>query len=242
MKTKKHPRKQLGNFSKLFFQIGIALSLFIIYLLIEHKTFEKEYATSLGDVTLVNELEEEIPIVEMKNLPPPPKTPAIVQQITVVEDDLKIEETIVETTETDETQAVIVVPQEITEIEEEEVVVEDVPFMTIQNVPIFPGCEGNNEELKKCFSQKIQFYFSKYFNAGLANELGLSEDKKKLFVVFRIDQKGTIGNVRARGPHPVLEKEVIKIINDLPQMRPGKQNGKAVPVSYSIPITFQVVL
>jgi protein TonB len=155
MKTKKHPRKQLGNFSKLFFQIGIALSLFIIYLLIEHKTFEKEYANSLGDVTLVNELEEEIPIVEMKNLPLPPKTPAIVQQITVVEDDLKIEETIVETTETDETQAVTVVPQEITEIEEEEVVVEDVPFMTIQNVPIFPGCEGNNEELKKCFSQKI---------------------------------------------------------------------------------------
>ena len=191
---------------------------------------------------MVNELEEEIPIVEMKNLPLPPKTPAIMQQITVVEDDLKIEETIVETTETDETQAVIVVPQEITEIEEEEVVVEDVPFMTIQNVPIFPGCEGNNEELKKCFSQKIQFYFSKYFNAGLANELGFSEDKKKLFVVFRIDQKGTIGNVRARGPHPVLEKEVIKIINDLPQMKPGKQNGKAVPVSYSIPITFQVML
>ncbi|WP_438977582.1 energy transducer TonB, partial [Polaribacter sp.] len=41
---------------------------------------------------------------------------------------------------------------------------------------------------------------------------------------------------------PVLEKEVIKIINDLPQMKPGKQNGKAVPVSYSIPITFQVML
>lgn len=242
MDIKKSPKKQLNNFSKIFFQIGVVLSLFIIHILIEHKTFEKEYSNSLGNLTLVDELEEDIPIVEMKNLPPPSKTPSVVEQIKVVEDDLKVEETIVESTETDESQAVIVVPQEITEIEEEEVVVEDVPFMLIQNVPIFPGCKGNNNELKKCFSQKVQIHFSKNFDAGLANELGLSEGKKKLFVVFRIDQKGNIGSIKARGPHPTLEKEVVKIISSLPQMKPGKQGGEAVPVSYSIPITFQVVL
>lgn len=242
MEAKKNPRKQLENFSKLFFQLGIVLTLFVIHLLVEHKTFEKDYSNSLGDTTLIDELEEDIPIVEMKDLPPPPKTPAVVEQIKVVEDDLKIEETIVETTETDENQAVVVAPQEITEIEEEEVVVEDVPFVLIQNVPIFPGCKGNNEELKNCFSQKVQQHFSKNFNPNLANELGLSEGKKKLYVVFRIDQKGNIGNIKCRGPHPVLEKEVIKIISDLPQMKPGKQRGIPVPVKYSIPITFQVVI
>lgn len=242
MEIKKNPKLQLENFSRIFFQIGIVLTLFIIHISMEHKTYENEHHSSLGDLTLVNELEEEIPIIEIKDLPPPPKTPAVVEQIKVVEDDLKIEETIVESTETDESQAVVVVPQQIEEIEEVEEVVEDVPFMMIQDVPIFPGCKGNNDQLKKCFSQKVQMHFAKNFNAGLANELGLSEGKKKLFVVFRIDQKGVIGDIRSRGPHPVLEQEVVKIISTLPQMKPGKQRGVAVPVRYSIPITFQVVL
>ncbi|NVJ89432.1 MAG: energy transducer TonB [Flavobacteriaceae bacterium] len=243
MKTKKNPRQQLENFSKIFFQIGIVLTLFILHVLIEHKTYEKEYSNSLKNVAMVDELQEDIPIVEMKDLkPPPPKTPTVVEQIKVVEDDLKIEETIVESTETDENEAVIITEQEIVEEEEEEVIVEDIPFVLIQDVPVFPGCEGNNSQLKKCFSQKVQEYFLKNFNTGLANELGLRAGKKKLFVVFRIDKDGFIKNVKSRGPHPLLEKEVVKIISGLPQMKPGKQRGIAVSVSYSIPITFQVVL
>ena len=242
MEIKKNPKLKLENFSRIFFQIGMVLTLFIIHVLVEHKTYEKEQYNSLGDLALVNEFEEEIPIVEIKDLPPPPKTPAVVEQIKIVEDDLKIEETIVETTETDESMAVVAVVQEIEEIEEVEEVVEDVPFMMIQDVPIFPGCKGTNEQLKKCFSQKVQRHFAKNFNSGLANELGLSEGKKKLFVVFRIDQKGFIGDIKSRGPHPALEREVYKIISGLPQMKPGKQGGVAVPVRYSIPITFQVLL
>lgn len=243
MDTKKNPRKQLENFSKIFFQIGIVLTLFIIYALIEHKTYERDYSSSLGDVTMVDEMQEDIPIVNIQEIKPKvPKTPSVVEQIKIVEDELKIEETIVESTETDETEAVVVNTEDIIEVEEEEVIVEDIPFVLIENVPVFPGCKGNNEKLKKCFSKKTQQHFSKNFNANLATELGLSAGKKRLFVVFRIDNKGNVVNVRTRGPHPILEKEVTGIISSLPKMKPGKQRGIAVPVSYSIPITFKVIL
>lgn len=243
MEIKKNPRKQLENFSKIFFQIGIALSLFIIYTLVEHKSYESEYSSNLGDLTMVDELQEDIPIVKIQEVKPPPqKTPAVMQQIKVVEDELKVEESIIETTEIDEGDAVVVNTVDIVEEVEEEVVVEDVPFMLLKDVPIFPGCEGDNKTLKKCFSKKVQQHFLERFNSNLANELGLSAGKKKLYVMFRINQKGNIVNIKSRGPHPLLEKEVERIISALPQMTPGKQRGRPVPVSYSIPITFQVVL
>lgn len=247
MDIKKDPRKQLDNFSKIFFQIGIVLTLTVIHLLIEYKTYEKDYG-ELATVEMAQEFSEEIPIVKMikikptqKKAPPPPS----IEKIEIVEDKVELPETIIESTETDENEAItdaVVTTDDITEIAEEEVVVEDVPFMMIQNAPVYPGCKGNNAQLKKCFSKKVQEHFSEKFDVNLAKRLGLSEGKKRIYVVFRIDQKGNVGQIQSRGPHPVLEKEVVKIIGRLPQMKPGKQRGIAVPVSYSIPISFQVIL
>ena len=121
-----------------------------------------------------------------------------------------------------------------------EEVVEDIPFILIENVPVYPGCKGNNKDLKDCFTKKVTEFFGKRFDINLASELGLEPGKKKLFVIFTINKLGNIVNVRARGPHPRLEKEVVEIINALPTMTPGKQRGTPVGVSYSIPITFEV--
>lgn len=241
MEVKKYPKKQLENFSKIFFQIGLVLTLFIIYTLVEHKTYEKNDLKSLGQANMTDEMQEDIPIIEIKDLKPPAKiTPTLVEKIKVVEDEMKVEETIIESTETDESDAIVVNTQDIVEIGEAEEIVEDIPFILIENVPVYPGCKGNNTELKKCFTKKITQYFGSKFDVGLATELGLSEGKKRLYVVFRIDRKGKVTNVKARGPHKRLETEVVSIISSLPKMIPGKQRGNPVGVSYSIPITFEV--
>ena len=242
MEIKKNPKQQLENYSKIFLQIGLVLTLFIIYTLIEHKTYEKNDLQSLGQANMVEDMKEDIPIIEIQEVKPPPKNtpPPVVEQITVVEDEKEIEETVIESTETDEDEGVIIDTDDIIEVEEAEEVEEDIPFILIEKVPVYPGCKGNNTKLKKCFTTKVTKYFGKRFNVDLANELGLEPGKKKLFVVFTINKKGNITNVRARGPHPRLEKEVVKIISSLPQMTPGKQRGTPVGVSYSIPITFEV--
>lgn len=242
MDIKKHPKQQLDNYSKLFMQIGLVLALYITYIFIEHKTYEKDSISNLGVVTMVEEMKEDIPIVKIQKVEPPKQNtpPPTIEKIKVVEDDLQIEESIIETTETDESDAIVINTEDIEEVEEVEEIIEDIPFVLIENVPVFPGCKGNNEELKKCFTKKVTEYFGKKFNVGLATELGLSYGKKRLFVVFTINNKGNVINVKTRGPHPVLEKEVTKVISSLPKMTPGKQRGTPVGVSYSIPITFEV--
>jgi TonB family protein len=56
--------------------------------------------------------------------------------------------------------------------------------------------------------------------------------------IFTINQEGTIEHIKTRGPHDLLEGEVKRIIERLPNMLPGRHHGKAVAVPYSIPITF----
>jgi beta-lactamase regulating signal transducer with metallopeptidase domain len=118
---------------------------------------------------------------------------------------------------------------------------ESVPFSVIDEIPIFPGCEGmTQEENKVCFSQKVQEHVGKNFNMSLAKTLNLSAGKKRLYVMFNITEKGKVKDIKARAPHLELEKEAIRVIRLLPKMKPGKQKGKAVKVKYSLPIMFIV--
>ena len=118
-----------------------------------------------------------------------------------------------------------------------------VPFSLIDESPIYPGCEKipNKAEQRKCLSEELQKQVSENFNAALANNLGLSSGKKRIFVMFKIDTIGNITNIKARAPHKDLETEAIRVIKTLPQMiSPGKQGGNVVGVKYSLPITFLV--
>ena len=116
----------------------------------------------------------------------------------------------------------------------------DIPFSVIDQVPVFPGCEGlSKEEQKKCMSKNISKLVGENFNTKLANEFGLT-GRQRINVIFKIDTEGNITDVRSRAPHPSLEDEAIRVIKALPKMIPGEQNGKKVNVPYSLPIIFQV--
>ncbi|MCH3881082.1 MULTISPECIES: energy transducer TonB [Tenacibaculum] len=239
MEIKKNPKSNLENYSKLFMQLGLVLALFVTYVAIEQKTYDKS-VSSLADANMANEIEEETIIIQNTPPPPPPKTPPppTPEKIEVVEDDKEVEETVIETTETDETEAVEV--EEIVEVEEEEEVVEDVPFSIIEEVPVFPGCTGTKAQKKDCLNKKMRKHVQRNFDAELANELGLAPGKKKIYVQFKIDKDGSITAINARAPHPRLKKEAIRIAKKLPKMKPGRQRGKAVRVGYTLPITFNV--
>ena len=236
MEIKKNPKSNLENFSKIFMQIGLVLALFVTYVAIEKKTYDKIYG-NLGSFNMNQELEEEIPITQkieqVQPKTPPPPAP---EKIEIVENEKEIEETVLESTETDQTEEIVV----IEEMEEEEEIVEDVNFMIIEDVPTYPGCSGNNQERKDCFSRMVQKHFGKKFNADLPNELGLSPVKKRVFIGFKIDKNGNVVDIQTRAPHPKIKDEVEKVMSQLPKMKPGKQRGKPVGVKYSIPFTLIV--
>ncbi|MDB9874127.1 energy transducer TonB, partial [Flavobacteriaceae bacterium] len=103
-----------------------------------------------------------------------------------------------------------------------------------------PGCEkGSNAKKRKCMSDKITKFVQKKFNTDLAGDLGLT-GKQRISVIFKIDKNGNVSGVRSRAPHPRLEKEAARVVGLLPKMKPGRQRGKAVVVSYTLPITFLV--
>ena len=213
-------------------QIGLVLALFVTYAAIEKKTYDKslEALITLNATYIVSITTERVEPVQPALTAP--------EKIEIVEDEKEVEETVIESTETDETEAVEV--EEIIEVEEVEEVIEDVSFMIIEDVPVFPGCKGNKAALKKCFSKMVQKHFGRKFDSELPNELGLSPGRKRVFIGFKIDRQGNIVNIQARAPHPKIKSEVVKVMKQLPKMKPGRQRGKPVGVKYSIPFTLIV--
>ncbi|MBK86863.1 MAG: energy transducer TonB [Flavobacteriaceae bacterium] len=236
MESKKNPKADVSRNGSVYFAVGLALMLFLTYSTLNWKTYDKS-DIDIGKLNLDDDLEEDIPIIEQViPPPPPPPPPAAPEVIEVVEDEEEVEETVIESTETDQDEEI-----EVEEIEIEEVVEDvEVPFAVIENVPVFPGCErGSNADKRKCMSDKIAKFVQRKFNTDLAGDLGLS-GRQRISVIFKIDKSGNVTGVRSRAPHPRLEKEAARVINMLPKMKPGRQRGKPVTVPYSLPITFQV--
>lgn len=237
MKVKKNPELEIGRNSSLYFAIGLNLMLFLSWRALEYKTYEKS-DIAMDILNVDQELEEDIPIVNINTPPPPPPPVAIQESIQIVDDVEEVEETIIESTETtqdDAIQDVIAVSDVEVEDVEEDV---EVAFALIEDVPVFPGCEGlSKSKTKVCFQEKVQAHVLKNFNyPETALELGI---QGRVSVVFVIDSKGYTTNVRSRGPDKILEKEAERIVGLLPKMKPGKQRGKPVKVAYAVPIFFK---
>ena len=233
MQPKKNPKADLNKDRNLYFVIGLTLVLGVTWGAIEYKTYEKVF--DLAALDMLEDDDEDIPITEqLKTPPPPPPPPPAPEVIEVVEDEEEVEETVIESTETDQDEIII---EEI-EVEEEFEDI-DVPFAVIEDVPIFPGCESvAKSQRRACFQDKINQHIRRNFRyPEIAQEMGI---QGRVYVNFIIARDGSITNIRMRGPDKNLENEAQRIISRLPQMTPGKQRGRAVRVPFSIPITFRL--
>ena len=233
MQPKKNSKADLNKDRNLYFVIGLTLVLGVTWGAIEYKTYEKVF--DLAALDMLQDDDEDVPITEqLKTPPPPPPPPPAPEVIEVVEDEEEVEETVIESTETDQDEIII---EEI-EVEEEFDDI-DVPFAVIEDVPIFPGCESvAKSERRTCFQDKINQHIRRNFRyPEIAQEMGI---QGRVYVNFIIAKDGSITNIRMRGPDKNLENEAQRIISRLPQMTPGKQRGRAVRVPFSIPITFRL--
>ena len=88
-------------------------------------------------------------------------------------------------------------------------------------------------------SDKINKFIKRKFDIGLAGHLGL-QGLQKIKIIFKINTEGKITDVIAKGPHPKLEQEAIRVIKRLPKVKPGYINGKPVVVQYRLPLNFKV--
>ncbi|GMN12001.1 hypothetical protein MTsPCn9_33030 [Croceitalea sp. MTPC9] len=233
MEPKKNPKADVGRNSSLYFVIGLAAVMLLVYGALEYKNYDDDGGYDIS-LNVEDQLDEEVPMTEQIKTPPPPPPPAAPEVIEVVEDEEEVEETVIESTETSQEEEVM----EVEDVEMEEVEEDiSVPFAVIEDVPVFPGCEGSSNK-KACFQEMMQKHIRKNFRyPEIAQEMGV---QGRVSVVFVIQKDGSIGNIRMRGPDKNLEAEAMRIIKKLPKMTPGKQRGRAVKVPFSIPITFKL--
>ena len=117
----------------------------------------------------------------------------------------------------------------------------DILFSIIENPPKYPDCEGDKEDLKRCFSSSIGEHIGVNFNANLPSKLGLTVGKKRMYILFTINKLGKIEDIDVRGsPHSDITNEVVRILNILPTITPGNQRGKPVRVKYGLPFSVNV--
>ncbi|NMH86286.1 energy transducer TonB [Flavivirga algicola] len=237
MEAKKNPKLEISRNSSIYFAIGLNIMLLFSWQALEYKTYEKDDVV-IDLLEVETELQEDIPIVNVNTPPPPPPPVAVQQSIQIVDDVEEIEETIIESTETSQEEAIRDIV-EVSDVEVEEVEEEvQVAFAVIENVPVFPGCEGQSKKkMKDCFQQKMQEHVIKNFEYPQeALDLGI---QGRVSIIFIIDSNGHITGVKSRGPDKILEEEAERIIGLLPKMKPGTQRGKPVKVAYALPIFFK---
>jgi protein TonB len=221
MELKKNPKYDLEKKRGLFIQIGLAASLLIVLGAFEYRTYEKS-ASSLGDITLEAEWEEEIEATfrEKKPPPPPPPPPEVIE---IVDNKQEIEEVDIEDTESDED----------TEIFEEEEETDEV-FMIAEDMPMFKGCSDDQctqGEILKFIARNTRY-------PAIAKENNITG---RVFVGFVVDKSGSVTNVKLlRGVDKYLDSEAIRVVKSMPKFSPGRQRGKPVKVQYNIPITFKL--
>jgi len=223
MELKKSPQADLDRNKSLFTLIGLVIVLGVLLMAFEYRNSDDNIASlgELGDMAMEEEI---IPITRQENKPPPPPPkPKVIEILEIVEDDVELEEELeMEDSEADETTEV-----ETVEIEEEESD-EVFQFAVIEDKPEFPG---GMAKLMQYLGKNTKF-------PQIAKENGI---QGRVFIQFVIDKKGKVVNVEVvRGVDPYLDKEALRVVKAMPSWKPGKQRGKAVKVSYIVPINFKL--
>lgn len=233
MEFKKNPRADIDRNRGIYFLLALVIVLTLTFMAFEWKTYDKNYGY-VANMNVEDELIEEIPFTTHIKTPPPPAPVAAPPMIEIIEDDEEVIETEMASTETDQNEEIIEVADvEVMESDEPEFI----PFITIEEVPVFPGCE-NAKDKRACFQEMMMKHIRKNFKyPEIAQEMGIEGRVNTMFV---IEKDGSIGQIKMRGPDKLLEIEAQRIIGKLPKMTPGKQRDRTVRVPFSIPITFKL--
>lgn len=101
-------------------------------------------------------------------------------------------------------------------------------FDVVEEQPSFPGGQG---ALMAWLNDNIKY-------PVVAAENGI---QGKVIVQFVVGKNGSISNVKVlRSVDPSLDKEAVRVVSNMPNWTPGKQNGASVNVRFTLPVTFRL--
>lgn len=200
-------------------------------------------AVELSNLDIKQEIPEENKIKQLEEVPPPPLlketvkfTPPVIKK----DEDVKEENEMKTQQELTDNKAAISVADvkgvkeggvDIADLKEHKVVVqetEEKPFVNVEQMPTFPGGES---ELMKYLNDKIKY-------PVVAAEQGI---QGLVILRFVVSKTGDISDVQVlRSLDPSCDKEAQRVVKSMPKWTPGRQNGNAVAVYYTLPVRFRL--
>lgn len=208
-------------------------------------TGSMEDTFELSNIPMEPEIPEEN-IIKQETAPPPPPLKTTVQFVppTIAkdedvsdEDDMKTQDEIVESKiqisvadvvgDDDKNGIDIAELRENKQIVEEKPV-EEKPFVTVEQMPSFPGGDA---EMYKFINDNLKY-------PVVAAESGING---RVTIRFVVSKTGAIEDVQVlRGIDPSCDREAVRVVKSMPKWVPGKQNGMNVPVYFTLPILFRL--
>lgn len=230
MEVKKTAKASLENKRLIFTEIGFVISLLIVLLAFNYNSKEKSTSVFDQQETVV-EVEDMVPITQTETPPPPeaaPKIPVLSDQIDIVDDEIKVDDSSFLNLEDDSNLGVEIMDY-VEEVQEETVEEEAIPFQLVEEKPSFNGGDAN--EFSKWVNSKLQY-------PEIARENGV---QGRVTLQFTVNPDGTVSNVKVlRGVDSSLDKEAVRVVSMSPKWKPGKQRDRAVKVTYTFPVIFQL--
>lgn len=227
METKKARHAKDHENARLFFAIGLVVSLLLVILAFEWKTYDNGEAITLQDVDIKN-FEE---IIDIPNtIQPPPPPPSVMAPIFKEVQD----EVIIETMK-------VTIDVEMNE----NTVVENVVY----EVPLEAPNEEKVDEIFSIVEQKpepvggmVKFYEYVAANIEYPAQARRMSIQGKVYVRFVVEKDGRITDVEVlKGIGGGCDEEAIRVLSNAPKWIPGKQRGRAVRVYMSVPIIFTLM-
>lgn len=227
METKKSKKAQLECHRGTWLLMGVITVLGFMFVSFEwaQRDIELSSMSAANDPFFEATL---VPITfpEVAPPPPPPPAPPAADQINVVENNSTVDETGVQNSEwTNDPVEIVYIP----------------PVSNPEPVPVepeiwdfaevMPSFKGGTSALNSYLSKSIRY-------PTMAQEEGI---EGKVIIQFVVDRDGSISNpVVVRSAHPQLDKEALRVIQNMPRWEPGRQGGKAVRVKFTVPVDFRL--
>lgn len=221
MEAKKTSRADLENKKSVFFQVGIAIALMACFAAFEWKT------TNSGPI-VINKPDAvfdpiEIPITF-------PEKPEVKLQpshsLTPVDDKQEVDDIVFKPVDIGQGDAIPEPP--VFKPREEQTIVDDVPFISVEQMPQFPGGDA---ALFRYLGSQIKY-------PAIDKDLGI---KGTVYVKFIVEKDGSISGVELlKGVSPTIDAEAIRVVKGMPRWNPGKQREEPVRVFFNLPIRFDL--
>ncbi|MDA3891166.1 MAG: TonB family protein [Salinivirgaceae bacterium] len=224
MEPKKSPKVDVKNKRTLFFEIGMLVSLGIVFAAFQIESKERTFI--LLEENLRGDIPPELMPITRREQPKPPEPPKpkVVSVIEIIETGIDFKEDSVDWfAQVDPNSAVAIVP-----MEEEEIIYDPIDFYKVEEKPEYFG--GDNALLKFLGTN------TNYPRSAVDNGI-----EGRVYVAFVIGKSGEVSKVKIlRGSDPILDKEAIRVVSSMPNWKPGKQRGKPVEVNFNVPINFKL--